>query len=217
MHPRYQEWLHHVFDHPVTSQAWYFDDDASTFVAEPADIVRLIADTFENAGRDLACFPDAQVAQGFWYLVSTAGSNYMYDLLDSDSPLSERIHAIASIVPLYQECFRPRCAETLGHLDEPGASDLNSICYIFWDVGPLTCLADAPDRTDLENAVFTTLETILTIPHRACRESALHGLGEMRHAQPERVHQIVDRFLECTAIDERLRAYALNAREGSIL
>ena len=217
MHVRYQEWLNHVFDHAVTSRAWYFEEDAPAFVADASDIVDLVVDTFEHAGRDLARFPDAQVDQGLWYLVSAAGSNYLAELQNIDVPLRGRLRAITSILSLYQECFRPRCTEALGHLDEPGASALNSICYMFWDVGPLINFTGAPDRTKLEDAVSGTLEAILEIPHRACRESALHGLGELSHGSPVSVHQVVDRFLATAEIDERLRAYALNAREGHIL
>ena len=217
MHARYQEWLKHVFDHPVTSPEWHFDEDAPAFIAGAADVVHLMADTFRNSGRDLAGFTDTQVDQGLWYLASFSASNYFGELQDGATPLRRRILAIKSILSLYQDCFRPRCTETLGHLDEPGASELNSICYMFWDVGPLTCLADAPDRIKLEDAVFETLEAVLAIPHRACRESAFHGLGEMSHASPDRVREVVGRFLACANIDEPLRAYASNAREGNIL
>jgi hypothetical protein len=212
---RYQEWLKHIFDHEVRGHLlpqWYWDEDAPLFEAPDEEIVELIGHTFRNAGQDLAKYSDAQVDQGIWYFVSVSGSNFMHLLESPGVPLPERLEAIQSIFHLYADCFAKRCVETLGYLSEEG-SPLNPSCYMFWDISPLTVV----EAKEIQDAVLKVLEKILTIEHRACRESALHGLGEMFFARQEAVQAIIDRFLGRKKLDEKLLAYARTARQGNVL
>jgi len=113
---------------------------------------------------------------------------------------------------LYSDCFAKRCAETLGHLSEEGSA-LNSSCYMFWDISPLT----VGEAQEIQDAVLNVLEKILTIEHRACRESAFHGLSEMFYSRRESAQEIINRFLSKTKLDDKLLPYALSAREGNVL
>jgi len=211
---RYQAWLKHVFDHEVKDQYWYYGEDAPEFAASPDEIVELLGRTFRFAGQDLKRFSDGQVDQGFWYLAG-ASSDYIRELTLANVPLEKRLAAIDGIYHLYADCFAKRCAETMGHLSEEG-SPLNSICYMFWDICQLTWGFDCREK-EIQAAVVNVLEKSLAIKHRACQEGALHGLGEIAHACPVKVREIVDRFLAETNLDEQLRAYALKAREGRVL
>ena len=69
--------------------------------------------------------------------------------------------------------------------------------------------------------VIPTLRRQLTIPHDACRESALHGIGHLRRDYPEyeqRLSGIIDDFLASTPrLRRELIAYAAQARRGEIL
>jgi hypothetical protein len=217
MNTRYQEWLKHVFDHEVKDPQWYFDADAPEFEASPIEITELIGQTFLRAGKDLIEYTDAKVDQGIWYFVSSSsGADFMFALKSSEVTLTKRLETIGNIFYLYSDCFAKRCAESLGHLSEEGSA-LNSSCYMFWDICPITYLKDAPDSKEMQDAVLNVLEKILTIEHRACREGAFHGLGEMAYAYPERVREIIDGFLSKAKLDEKLLAYALKAREGNVL
>jgi len=211
---RYQEWLKHIFDHEVRGHLlpqWYRDDDAPIFEASDEEMVELIGQTFQNAGTDLAKHTDAQVDQGIWYFVSMSGSKFLHPLNSPGVPLEKRRKAIQNIFHLYSGCFAKRCTETLGHLSEEGLP-LNSGCYMFWDISPLT----VSKAQEIQDVVLNVLENILTIEHRACRESALHGLSEFYFSRPEAMQVIVDRFLAKTKLDEKLLAYARNAREGNV-
>ncbi len=214
MHPRYQEWLGYVFDHPVTDPQWYFDLNAPEFAGTDADFVLLIGETFRRSGEDLLRFSDAQVKQGVWFLTSPSGSDFGFCFRDSEVPLADKITGIQSIFDLYRECFALRCSQTLGGygFDEPGASDLNPICWGFWDISPLTALQEVPHRLELENAVFSVLERILQIEHRACREGALVGLDCMSVGSPKRAAEVLDRFLAEAKLDDALRSYAQAGR-----
>ena len=129
MHPRYQDWLTYVFDHPVMDPQWFFAEHAPEFEGTETDYALLIAQTFQNSGKDLERFSDAQVNQGIWFLASPSCSNFSFSLREGTAPLPQKIAGIDSIFNLYRDCFATRCSEVLGHSNEPGASDLNPICY----------------------------------------------------------------------------------------
>ena len=186
------------------------------FDASDDEITELLGQTFLNAGKDLTIFTDEQVDQGIWYLVSSSGSNFLSVLKSVEVPLAKRVEAVESIFNLYANCFAKRCAESLGHLSEEG-SPLNSSCYMFWDISPLTFMEDASEILEIQNTVLNVLQQILAIEHRACRESALHGLSELTFAYPEKVHEIIDGFLKDTKLDDQLLAYAVDARDGNVL
>lgn len=216
MHSRYAEWIDFVFDHEVTSPQWYFSLNAPEFPITPEETTDLLALTFGRAGTDLIRFTDAQVNQGIWFLASATSSDFLFALKDDSVSIDKRVQAVESIYRLYADCFTVRCTETLSHIDEAG-SDLNSICYMFWDICPLAYLKNATHREQLEEAVFAVLGRTLEIPHRACREAALHGLGEFACFHPRRVRTMINRFLSRTAVDPILRTYAERAREGNVL
>ena len=76
---------------------------------------------------------------------------------------------------------------------------------------------EAAHKRELEDAVFSVLEDTIRIPHRACIEGGLHGLGEIACFFERRVKDVVDRFLKTARLDKALRGYAERAREGSVL
>jgi hypothetical protein len=215
--PRYQEWIAHVFDHPVSEPEWYWSlSPFEPLFSGGTAIVDLIAYTFERCGEDLAAFSDAQIDQGLRYLL-TSPFDFFYPIRDSNAPLANKRHAIASIYQLYSHCFSRRCAEVTGHNGEAGGATLNHICYMFWDICPLSYLEKAKHAAELADSIFAVLDRILQIEHRACREGALHGLGEMACWYGPRVAQMVDQFLASTVVDAELRRYALLARNGAVL
>lgn len=216
MNSRYEEWLKHVFDHEVKEPQWYFSEDAPHFVAEPTEIVELLGQTFLHAGKDFAKYTDAQIDQGIWYIADSSCSNFMSALRSPEIPLAKRLETIGNIFYLFSDCFAKRCAESLGHLSEEG-SPLNLSCYMFWYISSLDCLEDVPNSRQMQDAALEVLKKILTIEHRACRESALHGLRGYAFIRPNEAHEIIDHFLSNIKLDEKLLAYALNAREGNVL
>ena len=206
-----------MFDHEVTDPQWYFDLDAPEFSNTDEENVELIRETFSRAGQDLAGYSDAQVNQGIWYLTSPSGSNHMFSIRDGQVSVEQKVQAIRSIYELYDGCFAKRCTEVLGHTDEPGGSDLNPICYMFWDVCPLSYLDGTTDAPVLEEAIFSVLHDTIRIPHRACIEGGLHGLGDIAYRYEDRVKEMIDEFLLEVHLDETLLHYAESARVGDIL
>jgi hypothetical protein len=216
MQPRYQEWLNHLFDHPVADPAWHWEVDAPVFVADEPEIAELIELTFQNSGADLQRFSDAQLNLGLWYLASNASSYYMSALRSDSVPLERRLSAIASISVLYRDCFQQRCTQTLSHLDQRPSSPLNSICYMFWDICPISYLCDYPNEKHLADACFEVLAKTFSLDHLACREAAIHGYGEVSYSYSDRVEQVLDSILLGEIPEPLLRDYTHRARYSYI-
>src|SRR5262249_31399709 len=141
------------------------------------------------------------------YIFYTACSDTVYLFRQSMVPEEVRLDAVRQMKHLYRDCFARRCSPSLAHLSEPGGP-LNGFCYMLWDVSPLT---------SWNAVVLEVMEDALDVPHDACIESALHGLGHRYFGDKERVPAIIDRFLgRATGLRPELRAYAQAARQGEI-
>ncbi len=212
-----EEWIEHVFDHPVTNPAWHWEPDSPRWQGSSEQIASHIAETFERSGQVLACFSDEQLNQGFWFLVNSSCSGYMYSIVDPGVPFSLRIRALRSFVLLFEQIMAVRCSGHLSHLDEQGANDLNSACYMWWDILPIDGCPQETTRAEFDAEVLVVLKQLLVIPQDACRESTLHGLGHWSIHYPS-VAGIIDEFLSSTPnLRPELIAYAKRAKTGAVL
>lgn len=217
MPPRYQEWLTYLFDHEIVPglPEWYWQENAPVFQATPAEEIELWIALMQNAERDLQLYSDEQVGQGLWYLFSNVCSDHCFQVTSADLPLSKVVEMYDTIRLLYTGVFSQRCAPVLGHLSEEG-SPLNTICYMLWDVSPLGWPRDHLLAPAIEAALFGVLSHALDLSHRACAESALHGLGELQCRYPSRVAAVIKPRLPRLAADKALHRYALSALEGMV-
>jgi hypothetical protein len=216
---RYSEWLEHVFDRQATSNGWYFDEEDTGFDASETEIVALVAHTLENCGADLARYSDEQVNHGLKYIFETGCSDIVHALMSDAVPAGLRLQALSAIRILYRDCFGPRCAPVLGHLNAPGANPLNFICYMLWDVSPLSYWERKanPDRARFYDAVVDVLEDALTSSNPACVESALHGLGHLLSSHIEPVTRVIAAYLRKNIfVSPELKKYAQQAGVGNI-
>jgi hypothetical protein len=219
-HLTFEQWLAYAFDHPVSDsgQAWYWDDAADWWNGPAADTIQFLTQAFEKAAMLFQPYSDAQLNQGLWFIASNACSNHMFALLDSGVPWPARQRCVRSIHNLFEECFAKRCTPHLGHLDEPGASPLNMVCYMWWDIIPIIGQPNHPDQIDLDREILGVMESTLQLNSIACRESALHGLGHWQPYYPQQTAGIIDDFLQTqTGLREELRTYAVNVHRGCVL
>jgi hypothetical protein len=175
-----------------------------------------IAETFEHAGKLLSRFSDEQINQGFWCLFYQGGPDFMGTLLDEKIPLASRLRALRSFVPLFEQVMAVRCSSHLTCFDE-NANPLNSACFMWFDEVLDRFNPQKLIQAQLDTELIVTLRVILAIPHDACRESALHGIGHwVRHHR--QLADIVDQFLSSTpGLRPELLAYAEHARAGNVL
>ena len=214
----YDDWVKHVFDHEVRKPEWYWDLDRPDWRASSQLTVEYLSTLFGHPLPSLAPYSDAQLNQGFWYLISSPCSNHMFAVTDEDVPLDLRINCVRSIRQVFEQLFSGLCSEHLLHLDEKGAAPLNLVCFMWWDLVPLLLEPDDSSKAAISRAALEVMDDTLKIDSIACQESALHGLGHWQLFYPDEVAEIVDRFLkENPDLRPELKEYALNAREGHVL
>ena len=145
----------------------------------------------------------------------------MRGLVDESIAWEVQTRFIRSFAGLFRELFATRCTPHLSHLirgADSGVSPLNSACYMWWDFDcfcPGATPVAAHKKVDEE--FLEVMRLTLALPHDACRESALHGLGHWHRAYPDETVNIIDAFLARNKdIREELRRYALAARCGCI-
>lgn len=129
----FAEWECHVFDHPVTDPRWYWDLDADTREPEPGRCVEFLNQLFKDPESALSGYSDAQLNQGFWFLLDNGASNTMFSLTNPNVPWPARRACIRSMVTLFERLFAVRCTGHLSHLDEQEASPLK--CGLLHVVG----------------------------------------------------------------------------------
>ena len=229
-HFSFEQWITYVFDHPVPDRGkpnWYHDLDDESEWWNPTDYpettVAYLTSLFENAPAVLTSFTDAQINQGFWFLVDNSCSDHMFALLDVSVPWPERKRCLSSMYTLFERFFAPRCTSHLSHLDTMETdtsmvSPLNMVCYMWWDILPIHGKPEEPDRREFDTTCLEVMQRTLDLDSDACRESALHGLGHWKYAYPQQVQAIIDAWLEHhQEVSDELKAYALAARRGRVL
>jgi hypothetical protein len=210
------DWIGHVFDHSIADPAWYWSLDAPAWEGSSEQTITFIAGTFERSGDLLARFTDEQLSQGFSYLVSASCSDFMFALVEPSIPLASRLRALRSFVPLFEQVMAVRCSSHLSHLDEQPANPLDGVCYMWWDIIPIHSEPAKLDRIEFGAEVLEVLPTLLSIPHDACRESALHGLSEWQRYYPKAEALIEDWLARTPGLRPELASYAQRAKVGMV-
>lgn len=201
----FDEWVAAVFD-PAVEDPW------PPPAQELAHLHRLLA----APPALLDALAEDDVGVGVWSVLDSGGAGTALALADESLPLDDRIACVRAIPGFYEAVFVPRCAERLGHVGEQG-SRLETACYMFWDIAAFGGAPGTREGNLLEDAVLDVLDDILRIPHAACQESAVHGLGHRVARHPERAPAALERWLRRGPVrDERLRPYAEAAKTGCI-
>jgi len=192
---------------------------APEFDANNDELVELIAYTLANAGRDLAAFSNAHLEHGLAHIFNNSCSNICFSLMDHKVDLKKRVQAVKLVSNLYTDCFEQRCAPVLGHLDQPGANELNHICYMLWDVTPIAYWEGSSEKDIFYPVLLEVMSAGLRCKNVACIEGALHGLGHLHvHTLSSRVKALVHEFIRRNPeLPLDLGSYAKNAAIGCVL
>jgi hypothetical protein len=218
----FEGWVKYVFDHPVPEKDqtfWWAEADSSWWDAKKDTKVTLsyLTQAFENITDVTRPYSDAQINEGFWFLLMPSSSSHMAALTDTKIALEDRKRCIQSFYAVYKSLFALRCSPHLSHFVEPASSPLNSACYMWWDLISITGAPADPDRRPLDAEILDVMRKTLEIDSVPCQEGALHGLGHWFFHYKDAVKSIIDSFLERNPnLRPELKAYALNARRGNV-
>lgn len=215
--PRYEDWLEFAFNR---KPPWGFDIDETLFPATSDEYVDLITTTLLRCGEDLRYFTEEEVNEGLQFIFNNSFSNIMFAFKDEAVSLDKRLLGIDSIKQLYTDCFEVRCAPVFGHQNQRGNA-LNHICYMLWDVTPLSYWKNDKDGDVFFDAILDVMQYALHhCKNIACLEGALHGLGHSQYQRPKQVEGIIHGFLKDTKLrpqNKTVRGYAISAMTGSIM
>lgn len=209
-------WLELLFAHEAPD--WYFDAAANTPTLPPAEIAAHTLRLLEAPGLLISRRTDAQIAGGLKYLFDYGtGFADIRDVGLAPVTPAQRLEIASRIDRLWSQLFAARCPPALGHLSEDGGP-LGMVCYMFWDGFHGIEVADPTEQNSLNAAFVEAMGRILALPHPACQESALHGLGHWGEQAPRRRETLIDSFLAGRrAARPELVPYARAARSGCLL
>lgn len=213
----FDDWVRHLFDHPGTGPEWWWGPEAPFWQGPAALTIAHVTRLFDDPLPALSAYDDDQLNRGFWYLISNGASDCMFALSDASVPIADRERCLRSFATVFRTLFATRCTPHLSHRDEAGASPLNLVCYMWWDLLPFGGAPSDRTRTPLDVAALAVMADVVALDAIACQESALHGLGHWHDAYPRQVEDLVDRFVAAHPnARPELVSYAQSARSGCV-
>lgn len=215
--PDYQSWLAHLFDHPDDDPEWFFAPGFELIEISPQVLTAHVLRLFEAPALLMSHYSDRQIASGLKYLIDNACGGDIRLVSHAAVPQDDRLALAGRIDRVYAQIFAARCRPVLGHLSESW-EPLEILCYMWWD--SIVLDATGNDQRDREffAALIEAMGRILAIPHAACQEGALHGLGHWREHAPARCEALIDAYLAGNrAARPELVDYARAARCGCVL
>jgi hypothetical protein len=196
----FQQQLDYVFNRPVTEPAWYwqsYDDEAANpFNGEdPLTAFAFIEALCEHPGQHLAAYSDDQVGQGLNYIFSGDCSNLAHGFKAAAVAPDRKVAALRALLHLFRDVFALRCPpQTLADSQEK-SGPLSGICYMFWDVCPLSQWIN-PSQDDLSAlAMQTFLDSDVSdefnLPEEVralMRQHAQEAMAKHTPKSPEDIH-----------------------------
>lgn len=210
----FEEWVKALFDHPVRTPQWYWDDDfdASWDCLGMTDVLTVEYMTrLFLAPHQLERYSHEQVAQGIWFLMGESSpGRSAYALLNSDVALDERISCVQAVTNFFGKFVAPAAQGAADTHNNP----FHIACCMWWDIFP-TYGGPNAGEPELHSACLDAMSEILLLSSEVCRLSALHGLNHWHLYHSNRVEAIVDSFLQkTTGLTPRIIDYAATARSG---
>jgi hypothetical protein len=226
----FEKWIEYVFDHPVVEGKSYFlytdwdiNDAWWSETKSPATTIAYMTRLFENPREILKPFSDAQLNQSFHFLIDPGQSWHLGLLTEQTTPLADRLYCIQLIYNLFEQVFAVRCSPNLskgivGVTPPADKNPLNFICFMWWDIAPIYGAFKTEDEKQIANASFEVMKKTLQLDSIACQESSLHGLGHADFHYSAARKAIDDWLLtHQDTISDRLKTYALSARDGNVM
>lgn len=213
----HDDWLMEIFTRPATIDDYFLSPDLDMPHADAAGLAAHLGWLLEAPGARLAPYDDLAVAAGLCWIFDPADPLSFRCIGDPAIPQAARLALAAGLERLHAEVVLPRCPQALGHLSEDGGP-LATTAYMLFDLVCIDPPGIAAEAAGLDGAMVETMGRILALPHAACQEAALHGLGHWRDRAPGRAEALIDAYLSRgRAARPELVAYARAARSGCVL
>ena len=208
-----------IFGHDPRQGEWYWAEPAPQHMPSLRALehdagltVDVLLKAFREFDSHLAGYAPWQVATGFNFIFNNSLSNLAFALKSPARPATTRAAVVTSLRSVFDRVFEPHCERVLCHLDR-SSSELNRICYMFWDVTPILHFG----VEEIRRECFSLMKHCLGSSNPAVVESAIHGLGHNALKDPH-ARDLVDAYIRRPGLREPdLVAYARRARTGMIV
>ena len=136
----YHRQLNHIFNRPTIEPEWYWSDhwEEGIFEDNPLSAFTFIETLLKDVKADLSPYSNDQIGLGLEYIFNNAISNLACDFKIAPVPFKRKQEAICSLFVLFRDIFNPRCVAETAAFSQEKSTPLNGICYMFWDVCPLS-------------------------------------------------------------------------------
>lgn len=217
----FQLWVNALFNHPEPKtkrqRQRLFDTLSEVSSLFPNVKISYLTRLFTNATSLLGSYSNAQIASGLYAINNTF--EYMTKIMDTNISWESRQECLDSIYTLFANFFVKRCDKRIAYASttQQQYNALNGVCYMWWDIFPTHGQPQYGHALKLDRAILALMAKQLTIPHVACQESALHGLGHWHISYPDEVNTIIKKFLaDNEYMNPKLKEYALFASNGRV-
>lgn len=171
------------------------------------ELLLLAAEWFGSAESILGPLGRYNSARVLRDLTKPGGIGLWEATSDHEAPISLRTSVIEATVALYGQLFNPLCEPRLVHLSQT-RDPLNICCFLWWEDFPGSSALPERERQPLRSAATRAMKEIWERSDNvACRESAIHGLGDWVAEWGDSASQLLEKF----SIDDHspeLREYA---------
>lgn len=177
----YQKQINHIFNRPDTEPEWYWSDhwEEGIFEGEenPIEAFTLIETLLQNLKADLSPYSNNQIALGLGYIFNSSISDLSYNFKVADVPYQRKEAAVRSLFVLFRDIFNPLCKPETSSNSSIIVSKLNSICYMFWDVTPLSTWMDFTNTEEI-NIPFLANISDVDLEHMGIPEEILEEMRQ---------------------------------------
>jgi len=209
-----------LFDHPAPEGEEPWHDGDVNFEIDPQRQLHLMAELFHGSPDHFRDYPEPQLEQGLWCMMSGAHNSDFCGLIwDPDLPLATRLHLVDGVYPLYDHILASYPYEGIS-FRHPDADvrRFRTIDYMAPDLllkGPWVRHKDKADAAAVREAFLGLFIRLLAHEAPVAQYAALHGLGHLDHHGRAAV---IDSYLDTRAwLEPEQRDYALAARTGEVL
>jgi len=199
----FEQFLKFGFDRTLEDRCWYHSEDF--LIGNPSHTTRHLIKFFREPEILSGKYTPRQIEQGLYFVANLLCYIKFTGLFwDTRLPFELREELIFANYELFARFFAHHETE--------------HVCFMWWDVLAYGYYMENGKPADedgarVQQAMFETLKKILEIDSEACRQSALHGLGHLKHPETEKT---INDFLRRNRVSQELKDYAQACIDGTM-